>query len=78
MVYIPNSSPAAPITTIQPEVGFNTYSSRPSVAVKVAQYSNLTAGNTGSGSQFSQPVRINKFTDILSLVCIHACMSIFI
>ncbi|TKY46868.1 Polyadenylate-binding protein-interacting protein 4 [Spatholobus suberectus] len=56
MVYIPNSSPVVPVTSIQPEVGFNTFASRPSVPVKVAQYSNLTVGSGGSGSQFSQPI----------------------
>ncbi|RDX68137.1 Polyadenylate-binding protein-interacting protein 3 [Mucuna pruriens] len=56
MVYIPNSSPVIPVANIQPEVGFNTFASRPSVPVKVAQYSNLTVGNGGSGSQFSQPI----------------------
>ncbi|XP_014626343.1 ataxin-2 homolog isoform X1 [Glycine max] len=55
MVYIPNSSPPVPVT-IQPEVGFNTFASRPSMPVKVSQYSNLTVGNGGSGSQFSQPI----------------------
>ncbi|KAH1239521.1 Polyadenylate-binding protein-interacting protein 4 [Glycine max] len=55
MVYIPNSSPPVSVT-IQPEVGFNTFASRPSMPVKVAQYSNLTVGNGGSGSQFSQPI----------------------
>lgn len=59
MVYIPNSSPVVPLATIQPEGGFNTFASRSSVPVKAAQYSNLTVGNAGSGSQFSQPVRIN-------------------
>lgn len=77
MVYIPNSSPPVPVT-IQPEVGFNTFASRPSMPVKVSQYSNLTVGNGGSGSQFSQPVRINKFADILSLMCIHACLNLCI
>lgn len=56
MVYIPNSSPVVPVASIQPEVGFNTFASRPSVPVKVAQYNNLTVGNGGSGSQFSQPI----------------------
>ncbi|XP_027342548.1 uncharacterized protein LOC113855208 isoform X2 [Abrus precatorius] len=56
MVYVPNSSPLAPVATIQPEVGFNTFTSRPSTPVKVAQYSNLTVGNGGSGIQFSQPI----------------------
>lgn len=54
MVYIPNSS--LPTTTIQPERGFTTFASRPSAPVKVAQYNNFTAGNGGSGSQFSQPL----------------------
>lgn len=74
MVYIPNSS--LPTTTIQPERGFTTFASRPSAPVKVAQYNNFTAGNGGSGYQFSQPVCINKFTDILSHVC--PCMSMCI
>ncbi|KAK7278008.1 hypothetical protein RJT34_23029 [Clitoria ternatea] len=56
MVYVPNSSPAVPVASIQPEVGFNTFASRSSAPVKVAQYSNLTVGNGGSGSQFSQPI----------------------
>ncbi|CAJ1964151.1 unnamed protein product [Sphenostylis stenocarpa] len=56
MVYIQNSSPVVPVASIQPEVGFNAFTSRPSVPVKVAQYSNLTVGNGGSGSQFSQPI----------------------
>ncbi|XP_004500052.1 uncharacterized protein [Cicer arietinum] len=53
MVYIPNSSPPLPV---QPEVGFNTFASRPTVPVKVSQYGNMTVGNAGSGSQFSQPI----------------------
>ncbi|KAL2322642.1 hypothetical protein Fmac_027021 [Flemingia macrophylla] len=56
MVYVPNSSPVVPVANIPPEVGFNTFASRSSVPVKVAQYSNLTVGNGGSGSQFSQPI----------------------
>ncbi|KAK7333520.1 hypothetical protein VNO80_30295 [Phaseolus coccineus] len=56
LLYIQNSSPVVPVASIQPEVGFNTFASRPSVPVKVAQYSNLTMGNGGSGSQFSQPI----------------------
>ncbi|CAK8565565.1 unnamed protein product [Lathyrus sativus] len=56
MVYMPNSSPPGHVATLQPEVGFNTFASRPSVPVKVSQYGNLTVGNAGSGSQFSQPI----------------------
>ncbi|KAK7305097.1 hypothetical protein VNO77_42997 [Canavalia gladiata] len=56
MVYVPNSSPAVPVASIPPEVGFNTYASRPSAPVKVAQYSNLPVANGGSGSQFTQPI----------------------
>ncbi|KAL9319792.1 hypothetical protein ACSQ67_011631 [Phaseolus vulgaris] len=56
LLYIQNSSPVVPVASIQPEVGFNTFASRPSVPVKVAQYSNLTMGNGGSGSQFSPPI----------------------
>lgn len=78
MVYVPNSSPAVPVAASQPEIGPNTYASRPSMPIKVAQYSNLTVGNGGSGSQFSQPVRMNKYTDILSLVCMHAFLSVFV
>jgi len=72
LLYIQNSSPVVPVASIQPEVGFNTFASRPSVPVKVAQYSNLTMGNGGSGSQFSPPVCINKFSDILSHM--HLCL----
>ncbi|XP_028759524.1 uncharacterized protein LOC114748019 [Neltuma alba] len=53
MAYLPNSSSVVPIGAIQSEVGFNTLLSRPSLPVKVAQYSNVTAG---SGSQFTQPI----------------------
>jgi len=60
LLYVQNSSPVVPVGSIQPEAGFNTFASRPSVPVKVAQYSNLPVGNGGSGSQFSQPVCINK------------------
>ncbi|XP_050881421.1 polyadenylate-binding protein-interacting protein 4 isoform X1 [Lathyrus oleraceus] len=56
MVYMPNSSPPVHVATLQPEVGFNNFASRPSVPVKVSQYGNLTVGNAGSGSQFSQPI----------------------
>lgn len=66
VAYMPNNSPVVPIAAIQPEVGFNTFVSRPSLPVKVAQYGNLTAGNGGSGSQFSQPVCINR----IALICL--------
>ncbi|PNY13379.1 hypothetical protein L195_g010032, partial [Trifolium pratense] len=56
MVYIPNTSPPVPVATIQPEVGFNTFASQPSVPTKISQNGNLTVGNAGSGSQFSQPL----------------------
>ncbi|XP_047150778.1 uncharacterized protein LOC124822769 isoform X1 [Vigna umbellata] len=56
LLYVQNSSPVVPVGSIQPEAGFNTFASRPSVPVKVAQYSNLPVGNGGSGSQFSQPI----------------------
>lgn len=62
MVYIPNSSPVVPVASIQPEVGFSTFASRPSVPVKIAQYSNLTVGNGSSGSQFSQPQIVGQLT----------------
>ncbi|AES70312.1 uncharacterized protein [Medicago truncatula] len=56
MVYLPNSSPPLPVATIQQEAGFNNFASRPSVPVKASQYGNLTVGNPGSGSQFTQPI----------------------
>ncbi|KAK7288600.1 hypothetical protein RIF29_02066 [Crotalaria pallida] len=55
MVYVPNSSPSVHFAAIQPEVGLSTFASRPSLPVKVAEYSNVSEGNGGSGSQFSQP-----------------------
>ena len=78
MVYLPNSSPPLPVATIQQEAGFNNFASRPSVPVKASQYGNLTVGNPGSGSQFSQPVCINKFVDILSRAhqCLHEHVSL--
>jgi hypothetical protein len=54
MVYIPNTSPPASVATIQPEVGFNTFASQPSVAAKVSRNGNLTVANARSGSQFPQ------------------------
>ncbi|KAI4306093.1 hypothetical protein L6164_029401 [Bauhinia variegata] len=56
IAYVPSSSPVVPVAAIQPEVGFNTFVSRPSVPVKVAQYGNLPIGNGGSSPQFSQPI----------------------
>ncbi|MED6163229.1 hypothetical protein PIB30_077975 [Stylosanthes scabra] len=56
MLYVPNSSPVVHSAAVQPETGLCTFASLPSVPVKVAQYSNLTAGNGGSGSQFSPPI----------------------
>ncbi|KAL4395661.1 hypothetical protein HN51_000139 [Arachis hypogaea] len=56
MVYVPNSSPVVHAAAVQPETGLSTFASLPSMPVKVAQYSNLTVGNGGSGSQFSPPI----------------------
>lgn len=64
-----------PIAAIQPEVGFNTLVSRPSLPVKVTQYGNLAAANLGSGSQFTHPVRIFSFPFLQSQFlsqCLHA------
>ncbi|WJX31747.1 hypothetical protein P8452_20145 [Trifolium repens] len=67
MVYIPNTSPPVPVATIQPEVGFNTFASQPSVPAKISQNGNLTVGNAGTGSQFSQPLPYAAhYTPVLS------------
>ncbi|CAL0335109.1 unnamed protein product [Lupinus luteus] len=56
MVYVPNSSPSVSFTAIQPQVGFSSFVSRPPLPLKVAEYSNVSVGNCGSGSQLSQPI----------------------
>ncbi|KAJ7963835.1 polyadenylate-binding protein-interacting protein 4-like [Quillaja saponaria] len=56
MTYMANNSPVLPVAAAQPEVGINSFISRPSVPVKYTQYGNMTAGNGGSGSQFSQSI----------------------
>ncbi|XP_011013194.1 PREDICTED: uncharacterized protein LOC105117280 isoform X3 [Populus euphratica] len=55
MAYIPSNSPAVPVAAVQPEVGIP-FAPRSSVPAKYPPYSNLTAVNGGSGSQFLQPV----------------------
>lgn len=40
----------------QPEIQFSPFASRSSMPVKFLPHANLTAGNGGSGSQFSQHV----------------------
>ncbi|KAK2387242.1 polyadenylate-binding protein-interacting protein [Trifolium repens] len=67
MVYIPNASPPVPVATIQPEVGFSTFASQPSVPAKISQNGNLTVANAGSGSQFPQPLQYAAhYTPVLS------------
>ncbi|XP_052312639.1 uncharacterized protein LOC18095972 isoform X4 [Populus trichocarpa] len=55
MAYISSNSPAVPVAVVQPEVGIP-FAPRSSVPAKYPPYSNLTAVNGGSGSQFLQPV----------------------
>ncbi|XP_061943916.1 uncharacterized protein LOC133668168 isoform X4 [Populus nigra] len=55
MAYIPSNSPAVPVAAVQPEVGIP-FAPRSSVPAKYPPYSNLTAVNGGSGSQFLQTV----------------------
>ncbi|XP_073268657.1 uncharacterized protein [Populus alba] len=55
MAYIPSNAPAVPVAAVQPEVGIP-FAPRSSVPAKYSPYSNLTAVNGGSGSQFLQPV----------------------
>jgi hypothetical protein len=57
MAYIPCNSPVVPVAAVQPEVGIPC-APRSSVPAKFPPYSNLTAVNGGSGSQFS-PVCIS-------------------
>ncbi|KAK7860543.1 polyadenylate-binding protein-interacting protein 4 [Quercus suber] len=58
MTYIPNNSHVVPVAAAaaQQEIEFNPYAARSSVPVKYVPYSNLTAGNGVSGSQFSQHI----------------------
>ena len=59
MTYIPNNPHVVPVAAAaQQEIEFNPYAARSSVPVKYVPYSNLTAGNGVSGSQFSQHVCI--------------------
>ena len=58
MAYIPSNSPAVPVAAVQPEVGIP-FAPRSSVPAKYPPYSNLTAVNGGSGSQFLQPVCVS-------------------
>uniref|UniRef100_A0A6N2KIG2 Ataxin-2 C-terminal domain-containing protein n=1 Tax=Salix viminalis TaxID=40686 RepID=A0A6N2KIG2_SALVM len=55
MAYIPSNFPAVPFAAVQPEVGIP-FAPRSFVPAKLPPYSNLTAVNGGSGSQFLQPV----------------------
>ncbi|KAB5521689.1 hypothetical protein DKX38_026008 [Salix brachista] len=55
MAYIPSNFPAVPFAAVQPEVGIP-FAPRSFVPAKLPPYSNLTAVNGGSGSQFVQPV----------------------
>jgi hypothetical protein len=67
MVYIPNTSPPVRVATIQPEVGFNTFASQPSVPAKISQNGNSTVANAGSGSQFPQHLSYAAhYTPVLS------------
>ncbi|XP_050246943.1 polyadenylate-binding protein-interacting protein 4 [Quercus robur] len=58
MTYIPNNSHVVPVAAAaaQQEIEFNPYAARSSVPVKYVPYSNLTAGNGVSSSQFSQHI----------------------
>ncbi|KAL9383130.1 hypothetical protein Peur_023453 [Populus x canadensis] len=66
MAYIPSNSPVVPVAAVQPEVGIPC-APRSSVPAKFPPYSNLTAVNGGSGSQFSQPVAGHMGTRVQSL-----------
>ncbi|KAJ8754609.1 hypothetical protein K2173_010700 [Erythroxylum novogranatense] len=55
MAYIPSNPTVTPLAAAQQEVGINPFAPRPSVTSKFSPFNNLTAGNGGSGSQFSQP-----------------------
>ncbi|KAJ6753560.1 POLYADENYLATE-BINDING PROTEIN INTERACTING PROTEIN [Salix purpurea] len=55
MAYIPSNFPVVPFAAVQPEVGIP-FAPRSSVPAKLPPYSNLTAVNGGSGSQFLQPI----------------------
>ncbi|XP_052301208.1 uncharacterized protein LOC7454436 isoform X5 [Populus trichocarpa] len=65
MAYIPSNSPVVPVAVVQPEVGIPC-APRSSVPAKFPPYSNLTAVNGGSGSQFS-PVAGHVGTRVQSL-----------
>ncbi|KAK9268506.1 hypothetical protein L1049_000258 [Liquidambar formosana] len=56
MSYISNNSPVVPVAAVQPEIGISPLAPRPSLPVKLVPYTNLTAVNGGSGSQYSQPI----------------------
>ncbi|KAF5727962.1 hypothetical protein HS088_TW21G00102 [Tripterygium wilfordii] len=53
VAYMP---PILPVTAAQPEVGITAFAPRSSVPPKISTHNNLTAANSGSVSQFSQPV----------------------
>ena len=58
VAYVPNNSTVVPVASSQPEIGISPFAPRSSLPVKFVPYSNLIAGNGGSGSQYSQSVSI--------------------
>lgn len=56
VAYVPNNSTVVPVASSQPEIGIGPFAPRSSLPVKFVPYSNLIAGNGGSGSQYSQPI----------------------
>uniref|UniRef100_A0A2P2K1Q8 Polyadenylate-binding protein-interacting protein 4-like isoform X4 n=1 Tax=Rhizophora mucronata TaxID=61149 RepID=A0A2P2K1Q8_RHIMU len=56
MAYMPSNPSVLPLAAAQPEVGVNPFSPQSSVPAKFVPYTNLTAGNSGVGPQFSQPI----------------------
>ncbi|KAK6934444.1 Ataxin 2, SM domain [Dillenia turbinata] len=56
VAYIPNNSIVVPKTTAPPEVGISPFVPSSSPPLKVASCGNLVAGNSGSSSQYTQPV----------------------
>lgn len=61
MAYMPSNSPVLPVAAAQTEVGISPYVPHSSMPAKFVPYGNLTAGNGGGATQFSQPVRIVRF-----------------
>ncbi|KAI3757801.1 hypothetical protein L6452_05344 [Arctium lappa] len=56
LAYVPDSYPAVPVATLQPEVEINPYAHNRSVSVKFVPYGNLISGNGCGDVQHPPPI----------------------